>query len=90
MTKSEYDIELALAIESSGVPRQGYKVRGEDIAAVAQHLKTDTLKAIVHRRIVYDDDGPLKGCIPFHFIWIQACDNELSDRILTQNLNDSE
>jgi len=89
MKRSEYMIMLAEAVSRAGL--ETTMVRGDQMSAVAMHLPTETLRAVIKKEVMHDEnsqgwlEGVDFGTVSFHVGWIQACDDELTDRILTDN-----
>jgi hypothetical protein len=91
MKRSEYLIELSKAIEKAGL--SGFVVPGGRMTSVAMHLPTNVLRAVINKEVFFEDDSdsqylPKSGAIAFHVGWTEACDDELTDRILTENLDE--
>jgi hypothetical protein len=88
VTHGEYRVHLAEALEKAGV--KGSLVPGDQMSAIAMHLPTEVLRAVLAKNIIYDEHGQYNqtGAVPFHQGWIHCCDDELTDRILTESLDE--
>jgi hypothetical protein len=89
MMRNEYMIAVTEAMAAAQVePEVGLVVDGDAMRAIASHLSTEALRAVVANKIITTDQSGDRRSIPMHPGWVAACDDELVDRLLTESLNE--
>jgi hypothetical protein len=95
MKRSEYIVHLAEAMAAGDIKSQlGTVIKGDQMSAVTMHLPLSVLRAVVNNQVMFDSDvastNNEKAMVAFHHGWIEACNDELADRILTGNADERE